>query len=311
MKKKLFYLASICIGLAFAACSSDDGGSNPPDPTLTGALLTHTDDAVTLKDLKSIGAPFEEIVLSETGRAIVGPISAPTSEGKRRVSSGGTKYIVGTYSVSGAVYTIYNPDGSVYCTLKFVTKEAKKATVKISLVSAAEGEAVEYDGEVAVSEKIAADAATQALCREWVISSARLRHTDGVTAVKHFETTAEAASLNAILDYAQSVASIDEKFDDDMSITSIEFTTDGTFIIFFKNKDNYIGKWEWVDKSKGYIKYVWNDEDMGNKFEDGEGVFDIRKFQKQSYYTLTFSAKVESTKTYKVELSFYMNEKTK
>ena len=36
------------------------------------------------------------------------------------------------------------------------------------------------------------------LCREWVVVNTRLRHKDGVTAVRHFENPDSAASLNAI-----------------------------------------------------------------------------------------------------------------
>ena len=113
MKKKLFYLASILIGLTFAACSSDDGGVDAPAPTLSNSLLTHTDDAMTLENLNSIGAPFEEAVFTETGRAIIGPFTKP-SEGKQRRTedSGSTKYIVGTYVSKGAIFTVYDEDGN-------------------------------------------------------------------------------------------------------------------------------------------------------------------------------------------------------
>ena len=67
MKKKLFYLASICIGLAFTACSSDDGGGTAaPVQTLTDVLLTNKDEAMTLSGLSDIDAPFEEIVFTDS-----------------------------------------------------------------------------------------------------------------------------------------------------------------------------------------------------------------------------------------------------
>ena len=139
----------------------------------------------------------------------------------------------------------------------------------------------------------------------------RLRHKDGVTAVKHFEDPAEAASLNAILDYAKTVATITEELDEGTAITSIQFTDDGKFCLFFKNGNHYIGKWSWSDVSKGYIDYEWDDEEMGNKFmKDGQAIFDVRTYKQVNYYVLTMAAQiVETNKTYKVELSFYMNEK--
>lgn len=317
MKKKLFYLASICIGLAFAACSSDDGdGSSAPVQTLTDVLLTHQDEAITLSGLDDINAPFEEMVFTETGRVIIGPFTNGGNASNQRRTEGesSSKYIIGTYKTAGAVYTVYNDDGTVYCTVELISQNGKKANVKITLLGAAE-----FEGEASVGEKIAADDVTKELCREWTIATTRLRHTDGVSAVMQFEKGKEykdgvkydPSSLNDILAYAKTVAAINESFDEDMYITSIEFTTDGSFIIYFKNGKNYVGKWYWKDKAKGYIKYDWNDEDMGNKFENGEGIFSVQTFQKQKYRTLTFGAKVEEDKTYKVELSFYLNEKTK
>ena len=54
MKKKLIYLASICIGLTFAACSSDDGGSNPPLPTLDNSLLTHINESISFSPKQAL-----------------------------------------------------------------------------------------------------------------------------------------------------------------------------------------------------------------------------------------------------------------
>ena len=316
MKKKLIYLASICIGLTFAACSSDDGGSNPPLPTLDNSLLTHINESMSLYGLNDLGTPFDNIILSETGTAIIGPFSqgGNASRQRRTESTDTPKYLVLKYSVSGNIYTIYAENGiTPYCQIEVLSKTKTKSNVKITLKTASELEDLVFEGEVSIGEKVAADEATTVLCREWTIASTRLRHTGEVTAAKHFENPEEAVSLNAILAYAKSVASIDEEFDDDMIITSIEFTSDGTFCIFFKNQEHYVGKWSWTDKPKGYIHYVWNDdENMGNEFENGEAVFDIRKFQQKNYYTLTLGADIESGgKTYKVELTFFLNEKTK
>lgn len=319
MKKKLFYLASIMIGLTFAACSSDDGGSEAPNPTLTNSLLTHTDDATTLKNLYEIDAPFEEVVLTETGRAIIGPFKNAYGSKQRRTEGSSSRYIIGTYKKASAIYTVYDEDGEVYCTIEFTSTTTKTANVKIKLMSGSEIEA-EFDGEVPLGEKIAADQATADICREWTVATTRLTHKGEVKGVMQFERgkvydggeTYDPSSMNDILRYAKTVASIDENFDEDMTINSIEFTDKGYFFIFFKNREHYVGKWSWTDKSKGYIKYDWSDEDMGNKFENGEGIFDLRQFQKTKYYTLTLGADVESGgKKYKVELSFYLNEKTK
>ena len=320
MKKKLFYLASILIGLTFAACSSDDGGSSAPAPELTNSLLTHTNDAITLNNLNAIGAPFEEIALTETGRAIIGPFAQNNNAKQRRIEgSSSPKYIVAKYTKAGAIYTVLNDDGSIYCTIEIISQGTKTANIKIQLMSGSQVED-EFAGEVPVSEKIAADNATAEICREWTVATTRLIHKGEVKGVMQFEKgkvydggeTYDPSSFNDILRYAKTIASIDEEFDEDMTITSIEFTDKGYFFIFFKNGKHYVGKWSWTNKSKGYIKYDWNDEDMGNKFENGEGVFDIRQFQQKKYYVLTFGADIDSGgQKYQVELSFFLNEKTK
>ncbi len=44
--------------------------------------------------------------------------------------------------------------------------------------------------------------------------------------------------------------------------------------------------------------------------KDGQAIFDVRTYKQVNYYVLTMAAQiVETNKTYKVELSFYMNEK--
>ena len=44
--------------------------------------------------------------------------------------------------------------------------------------------------------------------------------------------------------------------------------------------------------------------------KDGQAIFDVRSYKKVNYYVLTLAAQIEEKdKTYKVELSFYLNEK--
>ncbi|MBQ6964866.1 MAG: hypothetical protein IJP82_04145 [Bacteroidaceae bacterium] len=304
MKKNILYAAMMGIALAFTACSSEgeDVGA-PTTPTLNSASLTN--EALSLV-FNNVEAPFEEIIFSETGKAIIGPIRAAFPESSRRLaSSNAGEYIVGTYTTANNTYTVM-VDGSEYCTLEVASKTGTNTTVKIRL----HGETDMSEYEAGIAQKVAADEATKTLCREWTVATTRLRHKNGVTAVKQFEDPAEAASLNAILEYAKTVASIDENFDDDMVITSIEFTANGSFCIFFKNGKHYIGKWSWVNSGDGSLKYIWNDANMGNKFENGQATFDVRQYKKVSYYTLTLGAEiVNKNKTYNVELSFYLKEK--
>lgn len=299
MKKTLFYLASICMVLTFAACSSDDGGTNPPPPSITNKSIVNEALSLTFGN----SAPIKEIIFTETGRVILGPFKISTS-GKQTQGDEFHVYMTGTYKVNGNTYTAYDENGAVYCTLAIENRSSSQAQVKLRIQNTPE-----FNGAATIRENMATDEITTTLCREWVVTTSRLRHRSGVTAVKQFEDPAEAASMNAILEYAKSVASINESFETDMSITSIEFVGDGTLCIFFKNGHHYIGKWRWVDKNKGAIEYSWNSENMGNRFEDGTATFDIRKFQRVNYYTFTFSAEIDSSQKYHTELSFYLNEK--
>ena len=318
MKKNLFYLSMLAMGLAFTACSTDGDDVTVANQSATSsaapALSQNTSESCTYT-ISDEDAPFSEMSILDGNKVILTlNQSTPASETRRRAPSEKKDYMVGTYTFDGNLntYTIMDEEGEDYCTVEVVNKESGKKTVlKVHLMSAGEIEDFDQEFEADEVEKMPSNDITQKLCREWKVMNTRLRHKDGVTAVKHFEDPAEAASLNAILDYAKTVATITEELDEGTAITSIQFTDDGKFCLFFKNGNHYIGKWSWSDVSKGYIDYEWDDEEMGNKFmKDGQAIFDVRTYKQVNYYVLTMAAQiVETNKTYKVELSFYMNEK--
>ncbi|MBR1667369.1 MAG: hypothetical protein IJ693_03700 [Bacteroidaceae bacterium] len=315
MKKNLFYLSMLALVLTFAACSSD--GEDVGDLTSSAtsgnapelrANLPHK--ALNLSFSES--APLTSLQLTETGKAIIEVPNLLYNAHQRRASgkNGNTHYIIGTYTIQGTLYIILDDQGNPYCELVVtIVPNTNKANVTINMKNGAEIDATEFEADVV--EKIASDDVTTALCREWTVATTRLRHKGSVTGIKQFERPAEnPASLNDILDYAKSVATINEHFNEDMVITSVEFTQAGTFCIFFENGEHYIGKWSWEDASKGYIHYDWDSDDMGNRFENGEAVFDVRQYKKTNYYTLTLGATItDSGKDYEVELSFYLSEK--
>ena len=321
MKKKLFYLASLCLALAFTACSSDDGASPAPVQKLTNELVTQ--QAYTLEFPQT--APFKRVSLTETGRAIVGPIYDLDAAKQRRIESARARYVVGNYVLDNKTVIITQPDGSEYCRLKLAIIAPSTITnVQITMKNGSGIDETVFDGDATVGDKIAADDITSVLCREWTVATTRLRHKGEVKAVMQFEkgkvyedndgnpTYYDPASLNDILRYAKSVATINEEFDEETVIESIEFTSSGTFCMLFENGKHYVGEWNWTNKDKGYLHYDWDDTvNMGNKFENGEAVFDIRPFQKQQYYTLTLGATIndDAGKPYEVELSFYLQEK--
>lgn len=320
MKKKLFYLAAICMVVAFAACTSDGDDVTQQNKSAASkdapALSNNLKESFTLV-FDGDRVPFKEVAITETNKAIITLNKAiPAESYQRRAEGDDDEYIVGTYTFDGKnnTYTIIKDgDDSAYCTIELKNKESgKKMSAKIHLMSGEEIDDMDdQEFEADVKEKVASDEVSAKLCREWVVVNTRLRHKDGVTAVRHFENPDSAASLNAILDYAKTVATITEDLDEGTTITSIQFTSEGKFILYFQNGNNYIGKWSWSDLSKGYINYEWDSADMGNKFmKDGEAIFDVREFKKVKYYVITMAARIEEkNKTYKVELSFYVKEK--
>ena len=317
MKKNIFYLSMLAIGLVFVACSPEGNDVTANDESASSknapALVSNLTDAFTL--VFNEDAPFKSVSITETNKAIL-TLNKVASESKRRTEGENKEEdVVGTYTYDGKNNTyVIKVDGKDYCSIEITNKETNKTiSAKIHLMS---GEEIEdFEGkefEAEVKEKVVSDEVSTKLCREWVVVNTRLRHKDGVTAVRHFENPDSAASLNAILDYAKTVATITEDLDEGTKITSIQFTSDGKFCLYFENGNHYIGKWNWTSISDGYLNYEWNDEDMGNKFmKDGEAIFDVREFKKVKYYVLTIAAQIEEkNKTYKVELSFYLKEKT-
>lgn len=304
------------VALAFTACSTDGDDVSLANQSATSsaapALSENTDVSSTYL-ISDSDAPFSEMSILD-GHKVLLTLNTQASAAKRRALGKNANYMVGTYTFNSTTntYTIKNEAGEDYCQVEMASLAVgNKKTLKIHLLNGDEIEKLDKEFEADVVTKVNGGVFTKNLCREWQVVSTRLRHKDGVTAVKHFDNPAEAASLNAILDYAKTVATITETLDEGTVITSIQFTSDGKFCFFFQNNKHYIGKWSEDDFNKGYIKYNWNDETMGNKFmNDGHAIFDVRTYQKTNYFVLTLAAQInEANKTYMVELSFYLKEK--
>lgn len=296
MKKIVLNMLLACLAISFAACSSNNDAPDvsPQAPELSVPKFEKSGLALQLKD--AVHVPFSQVTLSETGRAVVGPIRS------LRAQPAEGEYLVGTFVVKDNAYVIYDKDGKEYC--KLVVKNPSAQTTGVDVQMAGEKEPVAAQATVA-SRQNSADK----IARSWAIAMARLRHSGDVTAVHHFENPQEASSLNAILDYAKSKAGIDETFEADMKLEEVVVTKSGTFVFIFKNGQHYVGKWSWKDAGKGLLSYQWNDQKMGNKFENGTGVFDVRTHKNIAYYALTLSADVaHGGKKYNVELTFYLKE---
>ena len=316
MKKNFLYLTMFAVALAFTACSTDGEDVSVSNQSATSsaapALSENTAESSTYI-ISDSDAPFSEMSILDDHKVIL-TLNTPAPAAKRRALGKNANYMVGTYTFNSTTntYTIKNEQGEDYCQVEMASLAiGSKKTLKIRLLNGYEIEQFEKEFEADVVTKVDDNVFTTKLCREWQVVSTRLRHKDGVTAVKHFDNPAEAASLNAILDYAKTVATITETLDPNTVITSIQFTSDGKFCFFFQNGKHYIGTWSVEDINKGYLYYNWNDETMGNKFmKDGRAIFDVRTYKQTNYFVLTLAAQIkEKDKSYNVELSFYLNEK--
>ena len=316
MKKNFLYLTMFAVALAFTACSTDGEDVSVSNQSATSsaapALSENTAESSTYI-ISDSDAPFSEMSILDDHKVIL-TLNTPAPAAKRRALGKNANYMVGTYTFNSTTntYTIKNEQGEDYCQVEMTSLAiGSKKTLKIRLLNGYEIEQFEKEFEADVVTKVDDNVFTTKLCREWQVVSTRLRHKDGVTAVKHFDNPAEAASLNAILDYAKTVATITETLDPNTVITSIQFTSDGKFCFFFQNGKHYIGTWSVEDINKGYLYYNWNDETMGNKFmNDGRAIFDVRTYKQTNYFVLTLAAQIkEKDKSYNVELSFYLKEK--
>ncbi len=316
MKKNFLYLTMFAVALAFTACSTDGEDVSVSNQSATSsaapALSQNTAESSTYI-ISDSDAPFSEMSILDDHKVIL-TLNTPAPAAKRRALGKNANYMVGTYTFNTTTntYTIKNEQGEDYCQVEMTNLAiGSKKTLKIRLLNGYEIEQFEKEFEADVVTKVGDNVFTTKLCREWQVVSTRLRHKDGVTAVKHFDNPAEAASLNAILDYAKTVATITETLDPNTVITSIQFTSDGKFCFFFQNDKHYIGTWSVEDINKGYLYYNWNDETMGNKFmKDGRAIFDVRTYKQTNYFVLTLAAQIkEKDKSYNVELSFYLKEK--
>lgn len=295
MKKLVLNLLLAGMALSFAACGDNEV---PPVTTETPTLSTpkFVNNGLVLEVEEHALVPFTRVFLTESGTAVLGPFRL------LRAQLVVGEYLVGTYTLQGDVYTIYDEGGKEYCKLIVKDKTAQRTIVTVQLAGMNEP----VSAQASVTRGLVAD---EVISRSWTVAMTRVRHFDGVTAVHHFENAQEAASLNKILEYAKTKADIDEDFEEEMTIKEIVFTQAGTVIFVFTNGKHYVGKWNWKDASKGLLAYHWYDQKMGNKLENGEATFDIRAYKNVNYYTLTLGADVEhKSKKYKLELTFYLKE---
>ncbi len=341
MKKNFFYLLIACLAFTFAACSDDDDDSKAKSvvPVTPPSNVEQIVDLELKQDPQQEAKkplPFHHVSLLAENQVLVGPFddevidNFPTAKTRSTTDGGyiaGGKYYLGYYmndDEQNAILILSNKGqkSSAVALLLFTKKNEATGVyegtdlVGVKLLDTESEQWVEMSCS-ANAKKIDKNEATATLCNTWKVAYSRLRHTGDVKAVHQFDkavTGENPASLNDILAYALTKANIDQKFDENMVISQITFTP-GRFIILFDNGKDYIGDWEWENRSKGELAYAWEDAEMGNAFESGMAVFDVRPYKQQDYYALTMGAEIEDSKAsgdkkhYTVELTFFLQQK--
>jgi len=336
MKKNLFYFLIACFAFTFAACSSDDDDSKaksvvPITPPANANEIVDMKLKQTPEQEQGKPLPFHQVSLLPENQVLIGPIDQPDNAKTRSTTGtilGGETYFFGYYvndDENNAILILSNKGdkkNQAVAILAFAKKNETtgmfEATdlVGVRLFDSDSEEWVEMSCS-ADAKKIDKNDATATLCNTWKVAYSRLRHTGDVKAVHQFDkavTGENPASLNDILAYALTKANIDQEFDENMVINQITFTP-GRFIIIFANGNEYVGDWEWENRSKGDLAYTWEDGEMGNAFESGMAVFDIRPYKQQDYHALTMGAEIvdkkgsETPKKYNIELTFFLQQK--
>lgn len=316
MKKHFLYLALMAgMTLGFTACSGDDDNEAKAPELPTTKPLALAKQAVELEFTADLTAPFEKIILTETGKALLSRRELAVTDTRATASD---DYFIGTYKVNGNVYTVYDNVGNVYCTLNITPNAAGTATDVTIKIGDEEEVVAKADAEEKNEESM-----TNTLCRDWTIVYTDLQYEADFAAVgKIFGLDKDYApnSLNDVLRYAKTQADIDEELEEGMAITDVIFTRSGSFILLFENGKCFVGGWQW-DQKVGYITYKWENEDMKTIFEnendygDATAVFSTGTLKKVTYYTLTLKSdnitnkKNGKDEKYKVSITFFLREK--
>ncbi len=303
MKKVSILLAIACILPIFTACKHDDDNNLSDAPEVKTLELKDKALKLTFADTK---APYTDVVLTETGKAIISlrPESEPAAT---RANIYVPDYIYGTYEVKENIYTIYDSNKRFVCHLQVNSANDVITSTTIYLNSQV-SEGVTY--AVQALGKVSDSDLTIDLCRNWNIVHTHITIDGAVKASKVFDVP-EAPCFNAILDYAKEKApQLKAELPADMVITDVMFTQTGSFIILFKNGKIFVGNWGWKNEKTGEFSYSWDGDEKIYSYESGKATFTVETYKKVKYYTLTLSASViDGGKTYNVNIAFNLEEK--
>ena len=305
MKKILFCLSLACILPIFCACNKGGGEDNDiQTPEMKTPELKEKAVSLSIKG----DAPFTDIILTETGKAIMAKALPEQSAPSTRANTVIPEYIYGRYEVTGDVYTIYDDSNKFICHLQLLKNAEGTITSAKLFLNSNVDEGVTYAVEVV--EKVSDSNLTQDLCRNWKICYTHITLDGAVKATKIFEAP-DAASFNAIFAYAKEKApQLDANIPEKMNITDIMFTQTGSFIVLFENGKIFVGMWNWKNEKTGELNYAWDGDEKMFEYESGKATFTIETYKKVSYYTLTLSGSVtDAGKTYNATIAFNLEEK--
>ncbi len=282
MKKNLLLLAMLAFtALGFTACNSDKDEETSDENVV---LPTPEYKAEVIKLSFVQAAEYDEqynitqLELTESGTYIFKLEKKQDIAGVKATRAGisSYKYLFDSYTKMGTLSYKLQGFGTV-----ILEKNGDKYTVTLSFG----GKTITVDA-TAIINSIANDQKTLNLCRKWTVVSTRVQ-IEGVSAFYN-ET---GCNINSILEYIKQHAQITDVVEANQVVTGIEFSTNGSFSLYYANGDIDKSTWQWVDQKKGSFSYKWDFSDMGYSFVNGQASVVLKAAGKESQLKLAGTVK--------------------
>lgn len=267
--------------LGFTACNSDKDEETSDENVV---LPTPEYKAEVIKLSFVQAAEYDEqynitqLELTESGTYIFKLEKKQDIAGVKATRAGisSYKYLFDSYTKMGTLSYKLQGFGTV-----ILEKNGDKYTVTLSFG----GKTITVDATAIISS-IANDQKTLNLCRKWTVVSTRVQ-IEGVSAFYN-ET---GCNINSILEYIKQHAQITDVVEANQVVTGIEFSTNGSFSLYYANGDIDKSTWQWVDQKKGSFSYKWDFSDMGYSFVNGQASVVLKAAGKESQLKLAGTVK--------------------
>ena len=267
--------------LGFTACNSDKDEETSDENVV---LPTPEYKAEVIKLSFVQAAEYDEqynitqLELTESGTYIFKLEKKQDIAGVKATRAGisSYKYLFDSYTKMGTLSYKLQGFGTV-----ILEKNGDKYTVTLSFG----GKTITVDA-TAIINSIANDQKTLNLCRKWTVVSTRVQ-IEGVSAFYN-ET---GCNINSILEYIKQHAQITDVVEANQVVTGIEFSTNGSFSLYYANGDIDKSTWQWVDQKKGSFSYKWDFSDMGYSFVNGQASVVLKAAGKESQLKLAGTVK--------------------